>query len=123
MIVVVTGGRDNDGAWLRRRLNQLLAADYVDHVECVLAGDCPTGADAVAREWCHDNDVNVVVFKAQWVRLGKAAGPHRNTMIAKWAQQLKDVSPILALSCRGGRGTADCTRKLERAGITVEREP
>lgn len=120
MILVVTGGRDNDGAWLRRRLDQLLAAQ---DIECVLVGDCPFGADYEARVWCREHDVNLVVFRADWARLGKAAGPSRNSRLVAWARQLAVLGEVLALSCSGGRGTADCTRKLERAGIQIKREP
>jgi len=54
-------------------------AEHSDLLEVVL-GDCPTGADAIARKWCgmtlrHDR---YVIEQADWVKHGKAAVPIRN---------------------------------------------
>jgi hypothetical protein len=37
-----------------------------------------TGTDAIVINWCKDNDIKCVVYKAEWQVHGRAAGPIRN---------------------------------------------
>jgi hypothetical protein len=55
------------------------------------------------------------VYKAEWDKHGRAAGPIRNQ------QMLDDGKPDLVLAFAGGRGTDDMCRRAREAGIEVRR--
>lgn len=115
----MTGSRDwTDWKTLTAALFQ--AADCYDPIT-VVSGACPTGADAMA-EWVAEHllpflengGVRVERHPADWDRHGKAAGPVRN-------QEMVDLGADLCLAFPLGasRGTRDCMRRAEAAGIPV----
>jgi hypothetical protein len=115
--IIVTGSRDwpdRRGVW-RALYEQALGAQSVT----VVHGDCPTGADRYAREWCaeakySDCPVTEERHPADWDRHGKSAGPIRNNeMVALGA----DV--VLAFPLGASRGTRGCMRAADESGIPV----
>lgn len=113
--VLVTGGRNYDDqrsvdAALYRVLDQYGAV----HVIHGGAG----GADACANAWAMaarvgGAAVTVEKFPAEWRRLGKAAGPARNS------QMLREGRPDFVIAFPGGAGTADMVAKALAAGLRV----
>lgn len=87
MRVLVTGSRDwQDWKLVWSELGSL-AQPTAPEVLTVVHGDCPTGADRHARQWCEDTaehlkrlGVNFYEERhpARWNQLGKAAGFRRN---------------------------------------------
>ena len=47
-----------------------------------------TGADALAERYAKDNHLPLVIFRANWEKHGKAAGPVRNKIIIENCDQL-----------------------------------
>lgn len=117
MIVIVTGGRTYDGPGLAEALDELEAEHGPFHL-CV--GDA-TGADAIARTWAARAPERLHVFRADWARHGRAAGPIRNEWMVGRAKMLagRYGGPIICLEAPGGRGTADCVRRCHSALIEV----
>jgi hypothetical protein len=118
--VMVTGTRRKDLClrdWVRACLDAAAPA-------FVVLGDCPTGVDALALEWCEENLTpdDYQVHRADWKAFGPAAGPKRNAAMVAHAAQLKiDWPPVFVLAFpRGGPGTRDCMAQARRAGLTVE---
>jgi hypothetical protein len=84
------------------------------------------GADQIAADFCEDqagwyddyaNQVLAVErHPADWDKHGKAAGPIRN-------QAMVDLGADVCLAFQIGdsRGTADCIRRAEKAGIPIRR--
>lgn len=118
MKIAFTGGRDY------KDLNKVLLIVRTCHSENeFLVGDCPTGLDKLVAECLIDTELgtynylneqtNVTVFKADWNKHGKAAGPIRN------GEMLKDADMLIAFP--GGRGTEDCIRQAKKKGIPVLR--
>lgn len=114
-VALVTGGRDfceqrpgADHMGERRALG--FALDWVNPSR-VIVGDA-NGADRWAVIWCKRRGVEFTKFTADWDKLGKAAGPERN-------QRMVDMRPDVAIMFPGGRGTADCAARCEKAGIDV----
>ena len=118
---MVTGGRDfcesvtskgeprDRDLYMDERWALGFALDYISP-SGVIVGDA-SGADRWAKIWCDKRGVPCEAFKADW-SLGKRAGPERN-------QRMVDKRPDAAVRFPGGRGTADCAARCEKAGIEV----
>lgn len=126
MRVLVCGGRDyQDRDMVIRTLDWMAEAharskgidtsdNWLPHPEfVVIHGGCPTGADAHADDWAVVNWAGCEVYRADWDKHGKAAGPIRNQ------QMIDQGRPDLVLAFPGGRGTADMVRRAEAAGVPV----
>lgn len=111
--ILVTGSR----AWSdRARLEWALGAALVFRPIVIVHGACPTGADAMAAAWARRAGVEVEAWPADWSRHGRAAGPRRNqAMVNAGARH------CLAFVLPSSRGTEDCVRRAEAAGIPVKR--
>jgi hypothetical protein len=109
--VLVCGGRDFDNViWLRERLEDVHLRQ--GNITVLIHGGA-TGADALAAAWARARDISIRVYRADWARHGKAAGPIRNT------KMLVDGKPDLVVAFPGGRGTADMVRQARTAGVRV----
>lgn len=111
--ILVTGSRD----WVNRPLIELgLYAAWIrvgspDVAELVV-GDCPTGADAIAKELWLSKGWPVDEYVALWKLLGKGAGPERNkTMVASGADE------CVAFIRNRSRGATGCAQLAHDAGI------
>lgn len=106
MRIVVTGGRDFvDRDFLFSVLKEL-------DITFMAFGDAK-GADALAKEYAVENKIRYLVFVADWVTHGKAAGPIRNE------KMLASIKPDLVVAFRGGKGTEDCVRTAMKKEIPV----
>lgn len=108
-VIAVTGGRDfNDSRAVYKALDQVKSRGAIT---LLVVGDA-TGADALAASWAEQEGVPFKVFRADWERHGKRAGPVRNgEMVAV------GLSGLVAFP--GGRGTADMTCQCTAAGVPV----
>lgn len=79
----------------------------------VIGSGASGGVDIAAERFGEDAGLNVVLFRADWARFGKAAGPERNGRLATWADR------GLALWDHRSRGTRDTIDKLEALGKQV----
>lgn len=65
--------------------------EYLDTIfslfkfEEIITGDCPSGADKMARNYAHDNCIPLKVFSANWDEHGKKAGYIRNRQMAEYS--------------------------------------
>lgn len=84
-----------------------------DNVE-IIVGDCPTGADSIVRQYCEETNRNFTVFKADWGKYGRAAGPIRN-------KEMIDTEPDLVIALPVGKsaGTRGCMKLAQDANISV----
>jgi hypothetical protein len=123
MRILVTGSRELTDMSLVS--DAIGTVTMVNDKTTIVVGDCPTGADAFARElWELDvqDDTGSVfgdrieIHKANWATHGKAAGPLRN-------QAMVDSGVDLCLAFyktgAGNRGTRDCVIRAKAAGIPV----
>jgi hypothetical protein len=106
--VLIYGSRGwNDSNAIRDAVHELPRDAVVIH------GGAP-GADTLAGQWAKANGMKVKVYRADWKKHGKGAGPIRNQ------QMIDEGKPTRALGFRlpgDSPGTDDMTRRLERAGI------
>lgn len=118
MIVVVTGGRDfADNDMVIRAMEHV----GVDQGSTLFHGGA-TGADALANGYFSRRCYQSMPFPADWKAHGRAAGPIRNQTMVGWAAGYqRDGHDVVVVAFPGGRGTADCVRRAELAGLRVVR--
>ncbi len=105
--VLVCGGRDfTDAAAIADAMDSLPASIVVCH------GGAP-GADSLAGQWAANHGIACTVFRADWKKHGKAAGPIRNR------QMLNEFQPDIVVAFPGGSGTADMVSQAKRVGVEV----
>jgi hypothetical protein len=110
--VIVCGGRAYaDRANVYRVLDGVATAHKVGRV--VTGG--ATGADALARDWCHWRRVECHIEPANWRAHGRAAGPIRNQ------RMLDDWQPSVVIAFPGGTGTGDMVARATAAGVPILR--
>ncbi len=110
MRVLVCGGRNYfNSVVIYNALNKLRDESKID---CLIEGGA-TGADAIAKVWAKALKIQIDEFKAEWTRLGDAAGPLRNQ------RMIDEGKPDLVLAFPGGKGTADMVHRARLAGIKV----
>ncbi|MER6601123.1 SLOG family protein [Streptomyces parvus] len=125
--VIVTGSRDwQDIGIVRRALDEVLAVRPHNQPLVVVHGDCPTGADIMAKAWalttftpaCTDNFERVTEepHPAGWHLHGRKAGPIRNQNMVN-----KGADLCLAFIRNGSRGATGCANLAEAAGIPTRR--
>lgn len=108
--VLVCGGRE----WtdIRATYQVLDRLHKTRGIDAVIEGDA-RGADRLAGYWAQKNSVDLLIFRADWDRNGKAAGSIRNQ------QMLDEGKPDMVVAFPGGRGTADMIRRAKRTAIPV----
>ena len=109
--LLVSGSRE----WDQEHVLQMMIAQfwvrYGDDL-IVVHGDCPRGADRMAREFCERHGIKQEKYPADWNRHGKAAGHIRNKVMV-------DTKPDFAVFFIRGesRGTKNCLEHVKKAGI------
>jgi len=112
MRVLVCGGRDfTDSVFVVNTLFRL-EEEYGDFTTVIHGG--ATGADSEAGVFARMRHAKEIVFRANWKRHGKAAGPIRNQ------RMLDEGKPDLVVAFPGGRGTANMVQLAKLAGVKVE---
>lgn len=119
--VVATGGRDW-GHWLAMwrtldRVHRERPITLLGIGGCYRTDDngrpCLCGADRAAFEWAVRHAVPCYVQAADWDRLGRPAGPIRNSAVVKY------VKPETYVVAPGDTGTADMAKKCAAAGARL----
>lgn len=124
--VLVTGSRDwNDFLAVHQVLFQLCEQNNLNYPPdehgntmpdprkiTVVHGDCPTGADFWAEEWCVGNFFVGEKYPADWKTHGKRAGFVRNAEMVKLGADI-----CVAFIKNNSKGASMTARLAERAGI------
>lgn len=116
MRVLVTGSRDwTDKASIALELDWYTMGYGADDLVLV-HGDCPTGADSIARHHAAVHGWAVERHPADWAQYGRRAGFVRNAeMVAAGAHV------CLAFIRNNSKGASMCADLAERAGIPTHR--
>lgn len=118
--LVVTGSREDLTSYqmmvVRNMLDRIITTG---HVNTIAIGDCPTGVDLFATQWAEKAGFKPKIFKANWDRYGKAAGPKRNQQMIDWAKAQPLPSFCIGFPGKKSKGTYDCLRRAREAGFEV----
>lgn len=85
MKLIIAGSRTGNINHILEKLEQL---PIIKQATEIVSGGCPTGADKAGEIYAQQYGVIITVFNADWNAHGKAAGPIRNSMMAKYADSL-----------------------------------
>jgi hypothetical protein len=113
MRVLVTGGRwwnQKDATW------SFLDAIHAETPISLLIHGAAVGADTLCRLWAEDRGIPLLGFpitKADWNRLGKAAGCIRNQTM------LDEGLPDILVAFPGANGTKDMKSRARKAGLPI----
>lgn len=135
--VLITGSRGwSDNIFIANELRNVilrfeaLGGDPTEQV-IVVHGDCPDGADALAKAWLEshkqiaNHPVKAEAHSADWTKNGKAAGHIRNGYMVKLGAEIcvGFALPCRKLNCprrdtpHATHGTGDCLSRARRARI------
>ena len=123
MTILICGSRDwNDFKTIKSYLEDVKASHTnpntdntnINPLPTIIHGGCK-GADSIAGYLAAQLGFPVKVFKADWQKYGKAAGPKRNQ------QMLDEGHPTLVVAFHDAitesKGTKDMITRAEKAGI------
>ena len=108
--MLVCGGREFAN---RQLLTEVLNRLHQERGIALIISGGARGADTMAEWWAKAKGVPCDVYEADWISLGRKAGPIRNQ------RMLDEGKPDLVVAFPGGRGTADMVRRGREAGVEV----
>lgn len=112
MKILVCGGREfTERHVVFKFLNDF--RDFNGEVTTVVTGGAK-GADDLAEQWAHWNEINVKVYPAKWKQFPKAAGPIRNR---EMLMDNPDIAYVIAFP--GGRGTNNMIEQAKAGKFKV----
>ena len=115
--IIIAGGRDFDNyIKLKRDINGYLKDFHYEDFDrgniTIISGGAK-GADKLGEQYAKELGFKCKIFKANWNKHGKSAGPIRNTEMSK-------VSDILIAFWDGkSRGTKDMISKMSNKIIVI----
>ena len=86
---------------------------FVTRSDCVVSGGCPRGADRFAELYARERGLPIIIFHADWNRLGRRAGFARNKYIANSSDLL-----VACVAPNRQGGTEDTIRHFTRRVLT-----
>ncbi|KAA3650164.1 MAG: DUF2493 domain-containing protein [Proteobacteria bacterium] len=105
MKLIIAGGRDY--RFTSKDIEQL---NRLENITEVVSGGAQ-GADNEGEQWATEQGIPIKIFKADWKKYGRGAGPKRN-------QAMADYADALALF-PGGKGTDNMYQQAQKAGLVV----
>jgi hypothetical protein len=107
MRLIIAGGRDFEDYCL------LCESMTGFDPEVILCGKA-RGADTLGEQWARQNNIKVEYYPALWRTHGLAAGPIRNTEMAK------NATHLLAFHDGKSKGTAHMIKVAQEHGLLVK---
>ena len=108
MRVIIAGSRTITD-W--KVLESAIAASKF-HITLVISGHA-CGVDTLGEEWASKRNVPCDIYKANWDKFGRAAGPIRNSEMANAAEAL------LLIWDGASVGSKDMLEKARRKGLQI----
>ncbi len=87
MKLIIAGGRDfNDYDLIRNEADKFISE--LDPASVIIVSGGAKGVDALGEKYARANNFKIEIFKADWSKFGRAAGPKRNELMAQSASHL-----------------------------------
>jgi hypothetical protein len=110
--IAIIGSRDfNDYSAFEIYINNIICEDDELNFDnpnniLIVSGGC-SGVDSMAERWAKEHKYKTLIFKPEWSKYGKAAGPLRNTLI------IENSDVIIAFPSKKSVGTYDTINKAK----------
>ena len=112
--IIVCGNKDfKDREFCLKKLKEMIPK-YTNPE--IISGHA-SGADTFGEEFARIEGIKYSVFKAEWKRYGKAAGPIRNREMLNYA--MEETPVIIAFWNGTRRGTKNMVEQARKAGAEV----
>jgi len=108
MKVIIAGSRKETNYDVVK--NAIEFSEY--KITTVISGGC-RGVDKFGEQWAKENKIPLQVFKADWAKYGRAAGPKRNRQMAE------EADALIAILYPKSRGTNDMIKTALKQGLKV----
>jgi hypothetical protein len=108
MKTIIAGSRNIEDY---RIVKEAIEESQVNITEVV--SGCARGVDNLGEQWAKQNRIPIKKFPADWKKHNKAAGPIRNTEMAKYGEVL------IAIWDGKSKGTHDMINKAIHEGLQV----
>jgi hypothetical protein len=111
IVLAVVGGRNfSDYALLKKELDLFTQSNIVTKI---VSGGAK-GADSLAEKYAKDNNLEILIFKPDWNKYGKAAGIIRNEDI------IRESTHIIAFWDKKSTGTKNSIDRAIKANKSVK---
>jgi len=117
IIICISGERYT--SYFKERIEVLLKeynANY-DNIKCIF-GDC-SGVDSDALEICKKLNIMYEIYKPEWSKYGKSAGPKRNKKMVDVLDKNKDVILAFHRDISSSKGTLNTINLAKNKGVKV----
>lgn len=112
--IVICGGRHfNDRTFFNKTLDELLP--QYDNPE-IISGHA-SGADTLAERYAEDHGIPYIIFKPDWKRYGRGAGPIRNKAMIDYASE--DNPVVIAFWNGESKGTRNMIDQGRKRGAII----
>ena len=109
--IIICGGRDfSDQVLFEQSLSKILC----QYKDIELISGHAKGADTFAEQYAIQHKVPISVFKPDWKKYGRAAGPIRNKEMLDYA--LVNNPVVIAFWDGNSKGTANMINQAKKAG-------
>ena len=108
MRVIIAGSRNETNYDVVK--NAIEFSEY--KITKIISGGC-RGVDRFGEQYAKENNIPLQVFKADWAKYGKAAGPKRNRAMAE------EADALIAILYPKSRGTRDMIKQALKRGLKV----
>ena len=88
---------------------------FDDYTNIEIVSGHAGGADRLGELYAVEHDLNYVIFPADWDKLGRKAGPIRNSQMLRYAMEQQPM--LIAFWDGKSRGTGDTVTKARRLGV------
>ena len=103
----VSGSRNYDN----KKIVFMTLASFKKDIKIIHVGDCKTGVDLLTVQWCENNFIPCKIFKAEWDKYRKSAGPLRNK------QLIEGTNCLIAFPEKDSKGTRSSINIARKLGI------
>ncbi|WP_282055666.1 DUF2493 domain-containing protein [Maribacter luteus] len=111
--LIIAGGRDfNDYDMIKNEANKFISE--LNPTAVIIVSGGAKGVDALGEKYARDNNFDIEIFKADWSKYGRAAGPKRNKSMAQFA------SHLLAFWNGESKGTKSMISLAKRENLIIK---
>src|SRR5271157_1375029 len=90
-----------------KKILEILEKDNINNIKNIISGGAE-GADKIAEKFASRHNIPITIFKPDWKKLGRKAGPIRNTKI------IENSDIIIAFWDGKSTGTYDSIKKSQK---------